>query len=437
MVNQLAEYIKTQLQAGYTLNQVKDYLFKYGYAPEAVDQAVKQVYEPEVKHVIHLSKATVATVFAVVLILVLVSGGAFFLFIPKTPQTLMDVNNDILVENVETSGNLDFIVELSNLGAAARFDVVVTNHILDYDASIIKTSSETIAVETKASKKLSISLLDVPVGNYFLQTIAEYDGKQATASNTFKIFERTPEATCFDNTLNQDEEDVDCGGSCVPCPSCTDGLRNQDEEDVDCGGSCQVCPTCTDGIKNQDELGVDCGGSCLKSCEEVPIDEFDGLSIYDKLDEVKVIGGANPTRAVKICDSLETQLHQDTCYSRLAEASLQESYCSDIMSSNTKDDCLTALAEKKEESVLCDNIDSESKGDMCLMHFATADIDYSVCERVTNKYLKQSCNSLKRLSETDFSELGSPPDIDINQFIDENGLFDEQAFNVYLASITG
>ncbi|QQR91473.1 MAG: hypothetical protein IPJ88_07045 [Myxococcales bacterium] len=123
-------------------------------------------------------------------------------------------------------------------------------------------------------------------------------------------------ATCSDGVLNQDESDVDCGGSCGPncsdgqdcsqatdCVSlvcsgqacqaatCSDGVLNQDESDVDCGGSCgpncsdgqdcsqatdcvslvcsgQACQaaTCSDGVLNQDESDVDCGGSCGPNC---------------------------------------------------------------------------------------------------------------------------------------------------------------------------
>jgi hypothetical protein len=86
---------------------------------------------------------------------------------------------------------------------------------------------------------------------------------------------------------NQDESDVDCGGSCgAICPdgsdcqvdndclgrfcdgglcdtaACDDGVMNGDEEQEDCGGSCPACPTCDDGIMNGDEEGTDCGGSC-------------------------------------------------------------------------------------------------------------------------------------------------------------------------------
>ena len=41
-------------------------------------------------------------------------------------------------------------------------------------------------------------------------------------------------------------------------PSCNDGLLNQDEEQIDCGGSCEACPTCNDSILNQNEVDIDC-----------------------------------------------------------------------------------------------------------------------------------------------------------------------------------
>lgn len=128
--------------------------------------------------------------------------------------------------------------------------------------------------------------------------------------------------TCDDGTQNQDETDVDCGGSrcdacangggcerasdcesnncdtttdmCVPpeTATCTDGTQNGAETDVDCGGdtcdpcavgemcsagsdcasgmcdtTCQPIPgTCDDGMLNQDESDVDCGGDTCGAC---------------------------------------------------------------------------------------------------------------------------------------------------------------------------
>lgn len=99
--------------------------------------------------------------------------------------------------------------------------------------------------------------------------------------------------TCTDGFKNEDETDVDCGGTCDPCAdglvcvqdpgcahlmcdggkcvSCVDGgLPNQDETDVDCGGS--ACDPCADGQScdvKEDCQSQNClGGICKPSCTE-------------------------------------------------------------------------------------------------------------------------------------------------------------------------
>ena len=53
-----------------------------------------------------------------------------------------------------------------------------------------------------------------------------------------------------------------CSDDTGSSASCFDGIKNGDETGIDCGGSCVACPTCDDGIQNGDETGIDCGGSC-------------------------------------------------------------------------------------------------------------------------------------------------------------------------------
>ncbi len=57
-----------------------------------------------------------------------------------------------------------------------------------------------------------------------------------------------------------------CNDSNTQKISCFDGIKNGDETDVDCGGSCNPCPTCDDGIKNGDETAIDCGGTLCEPC---------------------------------------------------------------------------------------------------------------------------------------------------------------------------
>ncbi|MEO8846806.1 MAG: hypothetical protein ABI591_16865 [Kofleriaceae bacterium] len=82
-------------------------------------------------------------------------------------------------------------------------------------------------------------------------------------------------------------------GTCLPttiADSCHDRVRDNDETDVDCGGSCQACgfdaaclvasdcqtgtcdagtcaaPTCSDGVQDGFEQGVDCGNTLCGEC---------------------------------------------------------------------------------------------------------------------------------------------------------------------------
>ncbi len=105
---------------------------------------------------------------------------------------------------------------------------------------------------------------------------------------------------CNNGTQDNDETDVDCGGSsCAPCGFQQECLIDGDCAEGVCDRSCSagVCPpaplvchasSCNDGVANGDEVGVDCGGSCSQRCrtalcggapicvgEHVPLSEGD------------------------------------------------------------------------------------------------------------------------------------------------------------------
>ena len=134
---------------------------------------------------------------------------------------------------------------------------------------------------------------------------------------------------CFNEILDPDETDIDCGGSCVPCenemncsidsdcltgfcyngackvPTCGDGIRNQGETGIDCGGPCKPCPSCSDGIRNQGEIDIDCGGPCPE-CDSLYenrthvswIEQVDGFisSVVIREDSRYIAAGSNSYR---------------------------------------------------------------------------------------------------------------------------------------------
>jgi LruC domain-containing protein len=114
--------------------------------------------------------------------------------------------------------------------------------------------------------------------------------------------------TCSDGVRNQGETGVDCGGpNCAACPSCSDGVQNQGETAVDCGGpNCTACPTCSDGIRNQGETGVDCGGPC-GTCPGLPIQVEGWGTVY-----ANCANGDYSCQAKAVCETVTgyTCVHQ-------------------------------------------------------------------------------------------------------------------------------
>jgi hypothetical protein len=69
--------------------------------------------------------------------------------------------------------------------------------------------------------------------------------------------------TCSDNLKNQDESDVDCGGTTgyAPCASGKACLSDSDCASASCASNiCRAPQTCSDKVKDHDESDVDCGG---------------------------------------------------------------------------------------------------------------------------------------------------------------------------------
>jgi hypothetical protein len=75
--------------------------------------------------------------------------------------------------------------------------------------------------------------------------------------------------SCLDGIQNQDETDVDCGGT--TCPGCTTGKACVVDKDCTAGDGCQtgtqLCvPQCKDFHQDGTETDVDCGGGTCPKC---------------------------------------------------------------------------------------------------------------------------------------------------------------------------
>jgi hypothetical protein len=73
---------------------------------------------------------------------------------------------------------------------------------------------------------------------------------------------------CLNEVTDEDETDVDCGGSCYRC-----GTNQACNSGFDCyhlvctSGTCALA-TCNDNVRNADESGKDCGGPVCPPCPD-------------------------------------------------------------------------------------------------------------------------------------------------------------------------
>ena len=217
--------------------------------------------------------------------------------------------NDFVDALVSAYGDDDVFVLTACSGATLSVTASFSHDEGDIDVRLLDSDRQELASGTSDTDHEVVlweSSLDGPV--YIVVTNNTAD---ACTSYSLTTSMTACPATCTDLTQNQDETDIDCGGTI--CPACANGdacelardclsgicsnlvcvaagCNNQEQDgtetDVDCGGDCPRCadglkcsvaedcqslvcegapltcqvPTCEDGVMNGNETDQDCGG---------------------------------------------------------------------------------------------------------------------------------------------------------------------------------
>jgi len=377
----LINYIKKQVKTGYSLTIIKDHLVKHGYNTKDVSSAIDEIYHPEVKHVVHhISKKTIIIVAILYSIIGLTGLGIYFYVTtggPKTTQ-LLDLRTSLLKDNIEPGNKVEFNIEIANLGKSKRYDVVLKHEIIGTDIY----TQETIAVETSTSKTSFIQLPnDIPSARYSLKTTAFYDNKKAYSTFTFNIIRKGEEPVeCIENWKCESWQPVECPITGKQTRTCKD-LN-------DCGT-----------VRYKPDILKECAVESEEPITKTPESkEFEGLTIWEKLDIIKQRAKTNPSKAADDCNSLEIESHRDECYYNIAEVEHSISKCSRIISERTKDKCINNIAKLTSNNELCEQVVKQTRKDSCYMNFVNNG-DYTVCDKIDNSHLKEACEALRDMPE--------------------------------------
>jgi hypothetical protein len=183
------------------------------------------------------------------------------------------------------------VANLTNMNPMYGQDAILYFWLENSTGDKLYERQETLYVPRQESTVVNRSMIQLDnLGTYFVKGNITWPVNQiALATAQFQV----ADTSCFDGIQNGDEHNIDCGGSCPPCPGCDNGVMDSEETDRDCGGSfCNPCndffmcsidrdciskhcvngicvpATCNDGIKNQGETDIDCGGLNCAPCND-------------------------------------------------------------------------------------------------------------------------------------------------------------------------
>jgi hypothetical protein len=137
----------------------------------------------------------------------------------QAKKALFDINVKVLPKhkNVLMNKNVIANITLINVGDLKPVDVELFYSIRDIEGNDLIFGIETLAVYDEISRIKELELpKNITFGTYMLYSRVSYGIETASAADILYVVQEKP-ASCFDNLQNQDEEGIDCGGSCKPC----------------------------------------------------------------------------------------------------------------------------------------------------------------------------------------------------------------------------
>jgi hypothetical protein len=381
MVQSLVDYIKKEVAQGYSVEQIKSALLKYGYQEMQIDEAIKkynqqktskgkleQTKKVKPKKQININYKKVGIISGAVVISIILIFIVFSLFTgEKTEQKETELS--LKIESIETTitpGNdISFLKRISYSG---NTEISFSYTLKDKSNNVVLTDYERLDIENSVTSRTDISTDEIEPGQYILEIIASYKQKEINKKLNVKVFEKSEEPSCFDNIQNQNETGIDCGGPCLPCEKCPLSCDDNNE--------------CTEDYCNK-ETNYQCVHDEIPGCGETtqsqqptqpaPLDTGEEKSMYEIRKELYNTINTNPEQAINICNQITVSVEKDLCIKTVAELTNTSQYCSQITKQLTKDSCY--------------------------MKFVINNNEFQHCDKIQDSYLKDSCLALEQINQ--------------------------------------
>ena len=223
-----------------------------------------------------------------------------------------DEGNDVKGNEVELSGQKQGTSNVRPKDGDASSAFVLHNTLSDYVSSPGYCSnggvlSKNCEIVDTCSNGIKDGIeTDIDCGGTMCGSCAE--GQKCAADTDCNTGFCDPDKkVCAIKTCETNE---DCGGdatckdgACVPAPTCSDNIKNQDESDVDCGGSCDKCENGKTCASDKDCATGECtNGVCTG---EKPEQDLSKLVINEVLGAPNKNAPFNVLTEAKQCEFIE------------------------------------------------------------------------------------------------------------------------------------
>src|SRR3989338_341632 len=209
---QLVSYITQQRNMGFSQEQIKSYLLRYGYGVQQVEPAIDSVFHPNAmnaaansSHITHLGAVIVSVI---VLVSVFSGAGIFFLFnnAGEAPE-LLDYRLDAAKKLFSPGETLIFEARMDK-AAGDDFDVKLTHTIYDNEDNEIESVDETAEAQPRIASRMELPD-NLKPGRYKLVSTGIYgedDSQEVSASFNFEVQAKDGLSTKTDEDKNDKDK---------------------------------------------------------------------------------------------------------------------------------------------------------------------------------------------------------------------------------------
>lgn len=346
----LINYFRQYMQQGYSAEQVQNFLLQHGYPQNIVAAAKEKATKKGIRlpQILLPSKRTSLIILLIVLIATAVAATAwFFMNIEQEKGRPIDFDVSIAVDVVAPGETLYINNDFIDFPEKRLYSITIYYTINDKER-LTRADSWQVSVDTtdailEAKSVKHTILRTMEPGAYELNVKMNYG---TTTKQLYEYF-----------TVSASEEEIAQAEEIA-----VEQQVQQEEADFE-------------ETKTQETIVEEEAPEKTEEVVETTLEAgIPSSSDYMNLATAKEVAKTDAEAALQYCEQIRTLAQKDSCYWNVARNSEDKSYCLYVVS----------------------DVDRDS----CWIEFAFQKGDYSVCENISNPYIKQSCEQLKKGTET-------------------------------------